>query len=176
MGSTMTIRVRWCGVVATLIAVTIGRALSAQTQDDLAQTLFGCGPAKERLAMVKHKDRPMPGPSMGKAMVYVSRPGSRFVTPTMRLGINGHWVAVLDEETYSYIEVEPGLVRMCWTSDRAPSSWSTSRPPLSFTAEAGRTYYFEGFGNAHLLLGEVRAEDWKGGTEGWRFTTFERKP
>ena len=125
-----------------------------QSKVEEHETLYSwCDSRKEKHQIIKLKDHPTPRPSPGKAMIYLMRKGTWRRTQTYRVALNGKWVAVLDENHYSYFEVEPGPLRFCW--DTVPKwanfsflGWDPEFPSklsatnfLLLTAEAGRIYY-----------------------------------
>lgn len=99
-----------------------------------ADEALGCGPPKEKYRLVRHKDKPMPEPQVGKAMVYVLHEepwllrGARF-----RVGVNGKWVGMPERQSYFYFEPEPGLLKFCLDDSR--------KTQMFLTAEGGKTHY-----------------------------------
>src|SRR5262249_12390331 len=110
----------------------------------------GCG-ANEIHFDVKtdKKQHPTGQPDAGKALVYVI--GAAFSdyaavhvgTPPTRFGIDGTWVGANGYRSYFFFPVEPGDHRLCTNAQSkfervVKGSWAAT----SFTAEAGKSYYF----------------------------------
>ncbi len=119
----------------------------------LAQDLnVGCGAANHKPKVLLQKQQhPTPTPASGKALIYVVRikkspDSSRSQALKALVGVNGKWVGGTLVNTYSYFEVEPGLVSLC--------SIATCRGEpqvLALTAEAGQTYYLQQWGSATMF-------------------------
>lgn len=147
MGRIILLATLMIGALASATDPLPGAALLRAGQDESAT--LGCGPEAERHTIVKHKEHPLPQPGTGKVLVYVIWPGSWKFQGTFRLGINGRWVATLQDGMYSFVEVEPGLLSVCWVGVPAVTRKSIiARPsPTSVfrvTAEAGQVHHFQG--------------------------------
>lgn len=106
-----------------------------------AQQPVACGPNDEKHEIVKHKETvPVPAPAAGKAMVVVVLGGSFTKSYQQKLAVNGQWRAVMKEKQYSFFEVDPGPLRLCWKSRGAKRDENV----LLITARAGETYYLRG--------------------------------
>ena len=127
-------------------------ASSAVAQDSPATALEtdGCG-ANEVHFEVKtdKKQHPTAQPDAGKALVYViGASWSDYVTvhigtPPTRFGVDGAWVGANGYRSYFFFPVEPGDHRLCTNVQaRLKGQVKTSTAAISFTAEAGKTYYF----------------------------------
>jgi hypothetical protein len=95
------------------------------------------------------KQRPTAQPDAGKALVYViGAAWSDYAevhigTPPTRFGIDGTWVGANGYRSYFFFPVEPGDHRLCTTvQSRFERVVKGSAAATSFTAEAGKTYYF----------------------------------
>ena len=107
----------------------------------VAQEPIACGPKDEKHEIIKHDgDRPVPAPSAGKAMIVVVLGGSFTKSYQQKLSVNGQWRAVLKEDQYSFFEVDPGALRMCWRGRVA----KVENNNLLITARAGETHYLRG--------------------------------
>jgi hypothetical protein len=88
-------------------------------------------------------------PEAGKALVYVigdtwgDHVAIHIGTPPTRFGIDGTWVGANGYRSYFFFSVEPGDHYLCTNveakTERAVQSSTAAR---SFTAEAGKSYYF----------------------------------
>jgi hypothetical protein len=106
-----------------------------------AQDPLACGPKDEKHEIVRHEGaQPVPAPSAGKAMVAIVLGGSFVKSYQQKLAVNGQWRAVMKESQYSFFEVEPGPLRLCWGGRGARRDDNY----LLVTAVAGETYYLRG--------------------------------
>ena len=127
-------------------------AFPAFAQDSTVNPLAaaGCG-ANEIHFDVKtdNKQHPTAQPDAGKALVYVigaawsDYAAVHVGTPPTRFGIDGTWVGANGYRSYFFFPVEPGDHRLC-TGVQSKFGWvvKSSMAATSFTAEAGKTYYF----------------------------------
>jgi len=119
----------------------------AQTQPASAPVATSCGPNQTKFD-VKHDNtqHSLAQPEPGKALVYVfevfQRPPGELGTPTIRVGLNGEWTGANQGTSYLFFSVDPGEQHLC-------ANWQSLWKPLSsqhsfssFTAEAGKTYFF----------------------------------
>jgi hypothetical protein len=86
-------------------------------------------------------------PEAGKAQIVfietLNSEGLHFSTPTTRFGVDGEWVGANKGDSHFAISVTPGVRNVCvnWQSD-----WSDEGNKVgmeTFTAEAGKVYYYE---------------------------------
>jgi len=146
------------GILEALRAVTV---LDPNRPDPSPRDPLGCGPAAEKLTgQVRNDVHPMPEPSPGKAIVYWYWAKGDKVIRGWRIGVNGEWVGMTWPHAYFYLEVNPGLAKVCYDINGGLM-------PGWIVAEAGKTYY----------LGSGKGE------EGHKrllhtvpYVTFERKP
>jgi hypothetical protein len=133
----------------TLLAILLFVApLFAQDQAATARAAAGCGPNEVKfIVKADKKQHPTAQPEPGKAVIYVfggedidvggmvvgGREGL-----TTRWGVDGAWVGAGYRNPYLFFSVNPGDHRLC------AGRQSNSKPSAatSFTAEAGRAYYF----------------------------------
>lgn len=121
-------------------------------QDSTANPLAaaGCGPNEVQFDVkTNEKQHPTAQPDAGKALVYViGAAWSDYVaihvgTPPTRFGIDGTWMGANGYRSYFFFPVEPGDHRLCTSAQsRIQSVVKSSTAAISFTAEAGKTYYF----------------------------------
>ena len=122
-------------------------------QDDSAAKAVeaaGCGPADVKFEVkTDKKQHPTAQPEAGKALVYVigdtwsDHAAVHIGTAPARFGIDGKWVGANGYRSYFFFSVEPGDHRLC-TNFQAPLERvvKASTTATSFTAEAGKSYYF----------------------------------
>lgn len=127
-------------------------ASPAFAQDSAANALAaaGCGPNEVHFDVkTDKKQHPTAQPDAGKALVYVigdawyDNVSVHIGTPPTRFGVDGTWVGANGYKSYFFFPVEPGNHRLCTNvqSKNAGPIQSTTAA-TSFTAEAGKTYYF----------------------------------
>jgi hypothetical protein len=133
-----------------LIALLFAFPAFAQDSTASLMTAAGCGANEIRFDVkTDKKQHPTAQPDAGKALVYVI--GAAWVdyaavhigTPPTRFGIDGTWVGANGYRSYFFFPVEPGDHRLCTNAQSkfarvVKSFWAAT----SFTAEAGKTYYF----------------------------------
>lgn len=106
-----------------------------------AQEPVDCGPKGDKHVVIKHKgDFPVPSPAAGRAMVVVVTGGAFSKSYQTKLAVNGTWRAVMNEKQYSFFEVDPGPLRLCWSQRGGKRDDNF----LLVTARAGETYYIRG--------------------------------
>ena len=139
------------------------RTLPVLAQDDAAaaRTTAGCGLSGEMFNVqttdLKH---PVGQAEQGKALVYffVDFVGA----PTMRVGVDGHWVGANNGKSYFFFQVDPGEHDVCteWQSGTFKKSSERVGEAMQLTAEAGKTYYIRlnfGYQRMHLELSDAAA-------------------
>ena len=133
-----------------LIALLFASPAFAQDSTVNPLAAAGCG-ANEIHFDVKtdKKQHPTAQPDAGKALVYViGAAWSDYAevhigTPPTRFGIDGTWVGANGYRSYFFFPVEPGDHRLCTSvQSRFERVVKSSAAATSFTAEAGKTYYF----------------------------------
>jgi hypothetical protein len=133
------------------------------------QEPIDCGPGNEKHDIVKHdRDQPVPLPSAGKSMVVIVLGGSFTKSYQQKLAVNGHWRAVLKENQYSFVEVDPGIVRLCWGGRGVKRDESF----LVISARPGETYYVRGTVRA---IDEVKADEGQKLLRKKTYVTYEVK-
>lgn len=134
----------------TLLALLFAFPAFAQNSTSSALAAAGCGANEIHFDVnTDRKQHPTAQPDSGKALVYViGAAWSDYVavhvgTPPTRFGIDGTWVGANGYRSYFFFPVDPGDHRLC-TSVQTPFEWTlkSSLAAISFTAEAGKTYYF----------------------------------
>jgi hypothetical protein len=86
-------------------------------------------------------------PEPGKALVYVfeefSESQTGFITPTIRLGLNGAWIGATRGSSYLSFSVAPGEHHLCANGQSSYSDISNQFSLASFAAEGGKVYFFK---------------------------------
>jgi hypothetical protein len=109
-----------------------------------------CGPDKVQFDVKTAKNQPAPTPPAdGKAqIVFIEAMDKNLAcwscgTPSSRFGLDGEWVGATKGDSYFTVDVAPGEHHLCadWQSDFG--SLKKKVGMADFTAEAGKTYYFE---------------------------------
>lgn len=124
----------------------------AFAQDSTAGLLAsaGCGPNEIHFDVkTDKKQHPTAQPETGKALVYVigaawsDNVAVHVGTPPTRFGVDGAWMGANGYRSYFFFPVDPGDHRLC-TSAQAPFERvvKSTLAATSFTAEAGKVYYF----------------------------------
>jgi len=119
----------------------------ASTAFAQSQPATSCGPDNVKFdGKVQYVYQPLPQPEPGKALVYVievfERPSGEILTPTIRVGLDGSWVGANHGTSYLYFSVDPGEHHLCTNWQSALKRLSSQHSLTSFTAEAGKTYFF----------------------------------
>lgn len=132
----------------TLLAVLLfALPLFAQDQATAARAAAGCGPTEVKFTVkTDKKQHPMAQPDAGKAIVYVF--GGEDIDlggfvigkegVMTRWGIDGVWVGAGYRNSYFFFSVDPGDHHLC----AGRQAYSKASAAASFTAEAGKAYYF----------------------------------
>jgi hypothetical protein len=138
---------------------------SASAQNKVPPSSPGdaCGPASLKFE-VEHDNSQLPpsDPEPGKALVYVievfdDTPGQLGI-PTVRIGLDGTWMGANSGSSYLFFSVEPGEHHLCTSSQSNLKRLSGQRFAMDFTAEAGKTYFFQA--QAHVLTNGGASETW----------------
>jgi len=94
------------------------------------------------------------------------------------LAIDGKFVAALSKNTYTYVEINPGVQNLCAAGS---SRRASPKSVLVITVEAGKTYYFEGepggdlVGTMRTTLTQVSEENGKMAIQKSDYVTFTLK-
>jgi hypothetical protein len=121
----------------------------AQSQAIDARAAAGCGPADVEFDVKTNKNQHLvQQPESGKAMVYILEQVEtdsidlKLDGITIRLGLDGSWIGATSSQSYLFFPVSPGDHRVCANWQSSLESRSKLGSALSFTAEAGRIYFF----------------------------------
>lgn len=133
-----------------LLMVLFAAPVFAQDSSATALAAAGCGPADIKFeAKTDRNAHPIATPDTGKAMVYLigdtwsDNVAVHIGTPPTRIGVDGTWVSANGYKSYSFFQVDPGNHRLCTDSQVIIKSvQKQTTAAMSFTAEAGQSYYF----------------------------------
>lgn len=106
-----------------------------------------CGSDKIKFDVSQQKSpSALPAPASGKAQIVLVEDNNRMVTPfsyaTVRFGLDGTWVGADKGDSYFVVNVDPGVHHVCANWQSGLSILKRDVNVTSFTAEAGKTYYF----------------------------------
>jgi Protein of unknown function (DUF2846) len=131
----------------TVLLLTV--AAFAQDQAAAARMAAGCGPNEAQFEVKKDKHQHPTGKiEPGKALVYVFNDTiTDNITVhvggfTTRVGLDGSWVGANDYKSYFFFAADPGEHRLCTSQQSRLESRTKTSAALTFTAEAGKVYYF----------------------------------
>jgi hypothetical protein len=109
-----------------------------------------CGSDKIQFDVTTQKHQPPPvPPAAGKAQIIFIEALDRNLgcwscgSPTSRIGMDGAWVGATQGNSYFAIDVAPGEHHLCTDWQSAFGTLKNKIGMAEFTAEAGKTYYFE---------------------------------
>jgi hypothetical protein len=107
-----------------------------------------CGDDKTNFQVTTQKDQPAPGaPEADKAQIVFIETVNKntfFTLPiTTRYGLDGAWVGANEGNSYFVVPVAPGVHHICADWQGAFNFNKKKTGLTSFTAEAGKTYYFQ---------------------------------
>jgi len=125
----------------------LASSVFAQSQPASTPASMSCGPSQVKFDVKLDKAQHSLGqPEPGKALVYVievfQRPPGELGTPTIRVGLNGAWVGANRGTSYLSFFVDPGEHHLCTNWQSIMKRLSDQHSLTSFTAEAGKTYFF----------------------------------
>jgi hypothetical protein len=135
---------------SALLALLFASPAFAQDSTVNLLTAAGCGANEIHFDVKTNKNQhPTAQPEAGKALVYVigaawsDYAAVHIGTPPTRFGIDGAWVGANGYRSYFFFPVEPGDHRLCTgVESKFERVVKSSAAATSFTAEAGKTYYF----------------------------------
>jgi hypothetical protein len=121
----------------------------AQDEAETARVAAGCGPNEIKFDVkTDKKQHPTGQPEEGKALVYVfgnedeDNGGIHIGGLTTRIGLDGTWVGANNFKSYIFFPVDPGDHRLCTSWQSMLKGRAKKSAAKSFTAEAGKVYYF----------------------------------
>jgi hypothetical protein len=119
-----------------LLLLSLSVSATAQTADAIYKQ--ACGPLQAKFVVEQTKGQPPTAPEPGKALVFFIQKGNGPVFTT-RVGLDGAWAGVLQNDSYIFASVAPGEHHAC------AATLNRKRPEaelVNFTVEAGKTYYY----------------------------------
>ena len=137
-------------LVIVFLASPVFSPVFAQDQTATSLQAAGCGPdATQFDVKIDKKSHLTAKPADGKALVYVFADQEAdnmklVVGPVItRIGADGNWVGALKLKSYFYVPVDPGDHRLCASvQSKLESRTIKYSAATTFTAEAGKTYYY----------------------------------
>jgi hypothetical protein len=134
-------------VVVLLFCASLLAAMQASAKTILPDA---CGDDSIKFDVSTAKDQPPPAPpAAGKAQIVLietlDRTWGCFTcgTPSTRYGLDGAWVGANQGKSYFTIDVTPGEHHLCVGWQSVFGHLKEMVGLASFTAEAGKIYYFE---------------------------------
>lgn len=132
---------------SALVFLLFASSAFAQSQPVSDPPAFSCGASNVKFDVKLDNTQHAAGqPEPGKALVYVievfQRPPGELGTPTIRVGLNGAWVGANRGTSYLSFSVDPGEQHLCTNWQSVLKRLSDQHSLTSFTAEAGKTYFF----------------------------------
>lgn len=89
----------------------------------------------------------IPPPAAGKAQIVfietLNTEGLHLTTPTTRVGVDGEWIGANKGDSHFSIDVAPGEHNVCVNWQSGIDDESNKVGMDTFTAEAGKIYYYE---------------------------------
>ena len=119
----------------------------AQSQPASTPPSTSCGPSQVKFDVkLDNTQHSLGQPEPGKALIYVievfQRPPGELGIPTIRVGLNGAWVGANHGSSYLSFSVDPGEHHLCTNWQSVFKRLSDQHSLTSFTAQAGKTYFF----------------------------------
>ena len=125
----------------------LASSVFAQSKAPSSPSSTSCGPTQVEFDVKLDRTRHALGQAEpGKALVYVievfQRPLTELGVPTIRVGLDGAWVGANHGTSFLSFSVEPGEHHLCTNWQSVLKRLSDQHSLTSFTAEAGKTYFF----------------------------------
>jgi len=144
-----------------LVILFMASVAFAQDQTEVARMAAGCGPNSIQFEVKTDKKlHPVAQPEAVKAVVYIFRDEitdniGDISDVTTRVGIDGSWVGANGHKSYFFFTLNPGDHRLCTERQSSFKSQLKIAAAKSFTAEAGKVYYFRTHTPDQPLPGEA---------------------
>jgi hypothetical protein len=151
----------------------------AQDEASLARAAAGCGRNEIQFDVKTNKTQHPQAPAdAARAVIYVFS-GAEF--PNVRIGMDGRWMGANHGESYFFFMAEPGEHRLCWDVQKGQEKLSDQGAATTFTAEAGKVYFFRTTLRGHELVPEWKFERIDGAeglflVSSWPLSTSSPKP
>jgi hypothetical protein len=138
-----------------------------------------CGDDKTQFDVKTKKDQPPPSPPVnGKAQIVFIENENQGLgfgkKATIRYGMDGAWMGANNGNSYFAVEVDPGVHHLCASWQSSLRMLKKSIDVTSFTAEAGKVYYFAAGVNIESVAGATGPGVTSGG--GGENITFNLAP
>jgi hypothetical protein len=150
-------------------AVLLVCGLLAFAAQALAKTILpdACGDDGVKFEVTALKNAPPPAPPAdGKAQIVFIEDESQGLGfgmhATIRYGLDGAWAGANNGNTFFVMNVEPGEHHLCVSWQSALKMLKKSIDVASFTAEAGKVYYY----SADIKITTIRGASGPGVTSG----------
>jgi hypothetical protein len=106
-----------------------------------------CGDDSVKFDVTAQKDAPLPSAAPdGKAQIVFIEDENQGLGfgkhATIRYGLDGAWAGANNGNSYFVVNVDPGVHHLCVSWQSALKMLKKSIDVASFTAEAGKTYYY----------------------------------
>ena len=122
-----------------LAVIFLSCAAFAQNDAAIANAKAACGPDKIHFDVeATNFTESITQPASGKAFVYVIAQDEI----TSRIGLDGAWVGAVEGDSHMSFSVDPGEHHLCASWQSAFLKGNRVVGLSSFTAEAGKVYYF----------------------------------
>jgi Protein of unknown function (DUF2846) len=156
----------------TLIFLLLASPAFAQNAPASTLALSACGPANVNFDVKPGQSQPSSAPESGKALVYVigdAGGGRSGWAITVKVGLDGSWMGATHGNSYFSFSTPPGEHHLCSNWQSKLQEYSSLYSVASFTAEAGKTYYFRArattLGGLRLDLKSVNDDEGRYQTE-----------
>jgi hypothetical protein len=120
-------------------AILLSCAAMAQNDAAIEKAKSACGPGQIHFDVdATNYTESIAQPTNGKAFVFVIAQSNN----TVRIGLNGAWVGAVEDDSHMSFPVDPGEHHLCASRQSFFSKGNATVALSSFTAEAGKVYYF----------------------------------
>ncbi|MGA2890594.1 MAG: hypothetical protein ABSE51_21375 [Terracidiphilus sp.] len=127
-------------LVVLLLCASLLSAVQARAKTILPDS---CGDEKIKfdVSTLKNQPAPEPPPAGSAQIIFVEEQNARasFHMITVRYGVDGNWVGANYGDSYFVLNVTPGIHHLCVNAQGDKKAVGVT----SFTAEAGKVYYYE---------------------------------
>jgi len=127
-------------LVALLLCAALFPAMQARAKTILPDACGDDG-VKFDVSTLKDQPAPAPPPAGSAQIVFVEEQNARasFHMVTVRYGVDGNWAGANYGDSYFVLNVTPGTHHLCVNAQGDKKAVGVT----SFTAEAGKVYYYE---------------------------------
>jgi hypothetical protein len=142
---------------SALIFFLLASPVFAQTGVPPVSALSACGPSDVNFDVKPDRTQTVVVPPSGKALVYVigdiGESGYGWIT--LKVGLDGSWMGANHGNSYFSFSVAPGEHHLCANWQEKSKIYSSLYSVASFSAEAGKIYYFR---TRASILGGLRLD------------------